>query len=67
MGAAMMDVLTRLADIADALEVAAERDETNEPAYVLVIEAKGILMQGLQRARAETQALGAGISTAERQ
>jgi hypothetical protein len=57
MDATMMDVVAPLADIADRLESAAERDEKYERAFVLMIEAAAILLQGLEKARAATQAL----------
>lgn len=66
MDAAMMEALGRIADIADELEIAAECDDTREPAYVLVIESMGVMMQALERARAATQALSAGMPTAAR-
>jgi hypothetical protein len=57
MDAAMMDALAGLADVVDELETAAERDEQNERAFVLVIEAAGVMLQGLEKAKAATQAL----------
>jgi hypothetical protein len=57
MDAAMLAPMSALADVVEGLESAAERDETHERAFVLVIEAIGILMQGLERARTATQAL----------
>jgi hypothetical protein len=59
MDATMMDVVAPLADIADRLESAAERDEKYERAFVLVIEAAAILLKGLEKARAATQAVDA--------
>ena len=53
----MMGALTTLTDVADKLEKDAERDEQHEPAYVLVIEAVGVLLQGLEKAKSATQAL----------
>ena len=55
--AAMMDALAQLAELADELESAAERDEQNERAFVLVIEATGVMLQGLEQARAAADAL----------
>lgn len=54
-----MEVLSALTSLADALEQAAERDESNEPAYVLVIEAAGGLMQSFEKAKTATEALRA--------
>jgi len=58
MDATMMDALAAVADVVEKLEDAAERDERNERAFVLVIEAAGVMLQGLEKARAATQALG---------
>lgn len=63
MDASMMGALAAMADFVDELEQAAERDEANEPAFVLVIEATGLLLQGLEQAQSATQALSAAIST----
>jgi len=57
MDALMMRALGTMADVVDELEKAAERDETNEGAFVLVIEAVGVLMQALEKAKAATQSL----------
>lgn len=56
--ATMMEALAPLAELADALERAAERDPAQERAFVLVIEATGVMLQSLDRARAATAALG---------
>jgi hypothetical protein len=66
MDALMMGALAAMADVVDLLEKAAERDEANERAFVLVIEATGVLLQGLEQAKAATQALRATTSTALR-
>lgn len=55
--ATMMDALAPLAELADALERAAERDAEQERAFVLVIEATGVMLQHLDRAREATAAL----------
>jgi hypothetical protein len=55
--ATMMEALAPVAELADRLETAAERDDTHERAFVLVIEAAGVLLQGLKRASAATAAL----------
>jgi len=55
--ATMMEALAPLAELADALEGAAERDPEQERAFVLVIEATGEMLQGLDRAREATAAL----------
>jgi hypothetical protein len=59
MDATMMQALAALPDIVDQLEKSAERDEATEPAFVLVIEAASVMLQGLRTAKAETEALGA--------
>lgn len=61
MDATMMDSLAAFADLVDQLESAAERDERNEQAFVLVIEAAGVMLQGLERARAATLALRSAL------
>jgi len=60
--ATMMDALAPLAELAGALERAAERDAAQERAFVLVIEATGEMLQALDRARAATAALGGKVS-----
>jgi hypothetical protein len=59
MDALMMRGVAAMADVVDALEKAAEHDETNERAFVLVIEATGIMLQALEKAKSATQALSA--------
>ena len=54
-----MQVLSALALLAETLEQAAERDESNEPAYVLVIESAGGLMQSFEKAKTATESLRA--------
>jgi hypothetical protein len=54
MDATMMAALEAVPDIVDQLEKAAERDEQFEPAFVLVIEAAGAMLQALDKARAAT-------------
>jgi hypothetical protein len=54
MDASMMGALEAVPDIVDQLEKAAERDEQYEPAFVLVIEAAGVMLQALEKARAAT-------------
>jgi hypothetical protein len=66
MDATMMTAVAAIADVVDQLESAAERDEENEQAFVLVIEATGVMLQGLEKARAATQALGAAAPSAVR-
>lgn len=56
--ATMMEALAPLAELADALERAAENDPAQERAFVLVIEATGVMLQSLDRAREATAALG---------
>jgi hypothetical protein len=57
MDATMMQALAALPDTVDQLEKAAERDEAHEPAFVLVIEATSVMLQGLRTAQAATEAL----------
>ena len=66
MDALMMGAVAAMADVVDELEKAAERDETNERSFVLVIEATGAMLQGIEKAKAATQALDAAGSTAAR-
>jgi hypothetical protein len=61
--AAMMAVLADATDLVDQMEKTAERDEQQEPAFVLVIDAVGILLQELERARTATGALAAAPSS----
>jgi hypothetical protein len=61
--ATMMEALAPLAELSDALERAAERDDAQERAFVLVIEATGVMLQGLDRSRAATAALGGGAAS----
>jgi ABC-type transporter Mla subunit MlaD len=57
--AAMMGAVASLAEVVDALEKAAERDEEQEPAFVLLIETVGTLLKELQNAKKATGALEA--------
>ena len=66
MDALMIGAVAAMADVVDELEKAAERDETNERSFVLVIEATGAMLQGIEKAKAATQALDAAGSTAAR-
>jgi hypothetical protein len=61
MDATMMAAVAALTDVVDQLEAAAERDERYEPAFVLLIDATGVLLQALEKARAATAALGAAM------
>jgi hypothetical protein len=54
MDATMMGALETVPDIVDQLEKAAERDEQYEPVFVMVIEAAGVMLQALEKARAAT-------------
>jgi len=65
MDATMMGALEGVADVVDRLERAAEQDENYEAAFVLVIEAAGVMLQSFENARAATQALGAAMAAAE--
>ena len=60
--ATMMSVLAGFAELVEKLEQAGERDERCEPAFVLVIEAAGGLLQRFQTAKASTDALRAATS-----
>jgi hypothetical protein len=66
MDALMMGAVAAMADVADELEKAAELDETNERSFVLVIEATAAMLQGLEKAKAATQALVAAGPAAKR-
>lgn len=57
----MMDVLAGFAGLVERLEQAGERDERCEPAFVLVIEAAGNLLQRFQAAKASTDRLRSAI------
>lgn len=57
--AALMAVVAGATDLVDQMEKAAERDEQLEPAFVLVIDAVGVLLQELERAKSATAALAA--------
>jgi hypothetical protein len=59
MDATIMGALASAADVVDELESAAERDERNEPPFVMMIEATGAMLQGLERAKTATEALRA--------
>lgn len=61
MDATMMAAVAALTDVVDQLEAAAERDERYEPAFVLVIDATGVLLQALEKARAATETLSAAM------
>jgi len=61
--AALMAVVAGATDLVDQLEKAAERDERQEPAFVLVIDAVGMLLQALERAKSATGALAAARSS----
>jgi hypothetical protein len=58
MDATMMGALEAVPDVVDQLEHSAERDEQYEPAFVLVIEAAGVMLQALEKARAATLRMG---------
>jgi hypothetical protein len=62
MDALMMGAVAAMTDVVDQLENAAEHDEQKERAFVLVIEATAVMLQGLEKARAATQALGAAVA-----
>jgi len=60
--APMMQALAGFSGLVESLEQAGERDEANEPAYVLVIDAAAGLLQSFQKARSSTEALRAALS-----
>jgi len=64
MDATLMGAVAAMTDIVDRLESAAERDARLEPVFVRLIEAMGMLLQGLDKAKAATQALQDGTETA---
>jgi hypothetical protein len=66
MDALMMGAVAAMADVVDELEKAAERDETHERSFVLVIEATGTMLQGVEKAKAVTQALATTRPVADR-
>jgi len=66
MDALMMSAVAAMADVVDELEKAAERDETHERSFVLVIEATATMLQGIEKAKATTQALDAAGAAAAR-
>jgi hypothetical protein len=60
--ATMTRQVAAAAELADKLESAAKHDAANAPAFELVIEAVGVLLQDLVRAEAETHKLRTGMS-----
>ncbi len=60
--AQMMQVLSGFSGLVDSLEQAGERDEANEPAYVLVVESAAGLLQSFEKAKTSTEALRAALS-----
>ena len=66
MDALMMGAVAAMADVVDELEKTAERDETHERSFVLVIEATGAMLQGIEKAKATTQALATTRPVADR-
>ena len=65
MDALMMRAVGAMTDVVDQLEQTAERDEANEGAFVLVIEAIGVLLQALEKAKTATLALDGALATGE--
>ena len=59
MDASIMSALASAADVVDELEKAAEHDERNEPPFVMMIEATGVMLQGLEKAKVATEELRA--------
>ena len=66
MDAVMMGAVAAMADVADEREKAAELDEVYERSFVLVIEATAAMLQGLEKAKAATQALAVAGPAAAR-
>ena len=66
MDALMMGAVAAMADVVDELEKAAEHDEANERSFVLVIEATAAMLQGIEKAKAATQALATTRPVADR-
>jgi hypothetical protein len=64
--ATLMDALAAMADVVDQLESDAERDSEHEGAFVLVIEATGVMLQGLEKAKAATEELRAAMPVGPR-
>jgi hypothetical protein len=60
--AQMMQVLSGFSGLADSLEQAGERDEANEPAYMLVVESAAGLLQSFEKAKSSTEALRTALS-----
>jgi hypothetical protein len=52
-----MEVLASFTSLVDSLERAAERDEANEPAYALVIDAAAGMLNSFEKAKSATEAL----------
>jgi ABC-type transporter Mla subunit MlaD len=55
--AEVMQVLAAFTSLVDSLEQAAERDEANEPAYSLVIDAAAGMLNSFEKAKSATEAL----------
>lgn len=60
--AQMMQVLSGFSGLVESLEQAGERDEANEPAYVLVIDAAASLLHSFEKAKSSTEVLRAALS-----
>jgi len=59
--AQVMQVLAAFTFLVDSLEQAAERDEANEPAYALVIDAAAGLLNSFEKAKSATETLRAAL------
>lgn len=57
----VMEVLSAFTSLVDSLEQAAERDESNEPAYALVIDAAAGMLNSFETAKSATEALRAKL------
>ena len=64
MDATMMAAVAAMTDVVDQLEKAAERDPGQEGAFVQVIEATGVMLQRIEKAKAATETLRAAVPMA---
>jgi len=55
--AQVMQVLAAFTALVESLEQAAERDEANEPAYALVIDAAAGMLNSFEKAKSATESL----------
>jgi hypothetical protein len=62
MDAAMLQAIAPMADLVERLERAAEADEACEPAFVAVIEAVGLMLEAVERAKSATEVLREAVA-----